>query len=42
MKQILKKEIKCFKHDNSAKVEVTAKELKKFAGKRVIIKIFSK
>jgi hypothetical protein len=41
MKQIIKKEAKCFKHDKSARVEVNGIELKKFAGKRVLVKIFA-
>ena len=41
MKQILKREVKCFRHDRSAKVEVTGLELKKHAGKRVLIKVFA-
>lgn len=41
MKQIIKKEAKCFKHDKSARVEINGKELRKFAGKRLLVKVFT-
>lgn len=41
MKQILKKEAKCFKKGTSARVEVNGMELKKYAGKRVLVKVFA-
>jgi len=42
MKQILKKEAKCFKKNKSSRVEINGKELNKFRGKRVLVKVFAK
>jgi len=42
MKQIYKAEVKCYKHEKFGEVSVRRKDLKKYAGKRVIVKIFLK
>ncbi len=41
MKQIIKKEAKCFKHEKSARIEINGKELIKYAGKRLLVKVFA-
>jgi hypothetical protein len=42
MQQILKAEVKCQKREDSGKIEITRKELKKYGNKRVIIKVYLK
>lgn len=43
MKEILKAEVKCFKKsDGTCKVEVSRQALRRYAGRRVIVKIFTK
>lgn len=41
MKQILKKEAKCFKKEKSARIEVNGMELRKYAGQRMLVKVFA-
>ncbi len=42
MKQVHKAEMTVFRSGKSARVDVTSVNLKKFVGKKVIVKIFSK
>jgi hypothetical protein len=42
MKQILKEEVKCFKHGNAGEVKINRVALKKYRGKRLIVKVFIK
>lgn len=41
MRQIIKKEAKCFKHEKSARIEVNGKELKPYAGKKLLVKVYA-
>ena len=41
MKQIIKKEALCFKKEKSARIEVNGMELRKYAGKRLLVKVFA-
>ncbi len=41
MKQILKKEARCFRCNKSARAEINAIELKKYVGKKVFVKVFA-
>jgi len=41
MKQILKKEVLCFKKEKSARIEINGMELRPYAGKRLFVRVFA-
>ena len=41
MKQILRKEAKCFKKEKSARIEVNGRELRPYAGTRMLVRVFA-